>query len=168
LRGYSRAIDEDKGGLLLSVIGGKMSEGINFSDKLGRGVIVVGLPFPNIHSVEWKAKLEHVEKSAFGRQEATMMDAAFEGDSRARAKAAGREFYENSCMRAVNQSIGRAIRHQNDYAVILFLDRRFEDGRVRSKLPGWIQKGLVREAERKPFTEVMGGVSAFFRSKKAS
>ncbi|KAH0559276.1 hypothetical protein GP486_004207, partial [Trichoglossum hirsutum] len=156
LQEYSRAIDGDKGGLLLSVIGGKMSEGINFSDKLGRAVIVVGLPFPNIHSAEWKAKLEHVEKSAFDRREAATTDAASERASRTQAKAAGREFYENSCMRAVNQSIGRAIRHQNDYAVILFLDRRFEDERVRRKLPGWIQKGLVKDAERKPFTEVMG------------
>ena len=167
LQDYSKAIDGSKGGLLLSVIGGKMSEGINFSDKLGRGIIVVGLPFPNIHSVEWEAKLEYVEKAAFERQEAATRDATSEGALRARAKAAGREFYENACMRAVNQSIGRAIRHQNDYAVILLLDRRFEDERVRSKLPGWIQKGLTEEAGRKPFTEAMGSISAFFRSKKA-
>ncbi|KAH0542102.1 hypothetical protein FGG08_003482 [Glutinoglossum americanum] len=166
LQEYSKAIDGGKGGLLLSVIGGKMSEGINFSDKLGRGVIVVGLPFANIHSIEWKAKLEHVEKTAFERQEVDTTEATTEGASRARAKAAGREFYENACMRAVNQSIGRAIRHQNDYAAILLLDRRFEGERVRDKLPGWIQKGLVKESGSKPFTEVMGSLSAFFRSKK--
>jgi chromosome transmission fidelity protein 1 len=168
LQEYSKAIDGGRGGLLLSVIGGKMSEGINFSDKLGRGVIVVGLPFPNIYSVEWKAKLEHVEKRASERQEATKTYAASEGALRAQAKAAGREFYENACMRAVNQSVGRAIRHQNDYAAIILLDRRFEGERVRSKLPGWIQKGLVKEAGSKPFTGVMGSLSAFFRSKKVS
>jgi chromosome transmission fidelity protein 1 len=167
LQEYSRAIDRGRGSLLLSVTGGKMSEGINFSDKLGRGVIMVGLPFPNINSVEWKAKLEHVEKAAFSRQETTATEMTSGGMSSARAREAGREFYENACMRAVNQSIGRAIRHQNDYAAILLLDRRFEGERVRNKLPGWIQKGLVKDASRKPFTEVMGNLNAFFRSKES-
>ncbi|KAF4615540.1 hypothetical protein G7Y89_g15321 [Cudoniella acicularis] len=64
---YARAIDTGKGGLLLSVVGGKMSEGINFSDKLGRCVVIVGLPFPNIASAEWKAKIQYIESSTIER-----------------------------------------------------------------------------------------------------
>ncbi|KAI9816568.1 MAG: ATP-dependent DNA helicase chl1 [Pycnora praestabilis] len=154
---YSKAIDVGKGGLLLAVIGGKVSEGINFSDKLGRGVIVVGLPFPNIQSAEWKAKLEHIEQMASDG-----------GANQADAKAAGQEYYENACMRAVNQSIGRAIRHQNDYATIVLLDKRYHSSRIQGKLPGWIKSGLAEGAGRKPFAEVLQSLSIFFRSKRAS
>ena len=41
LREYASAIDSGLGGLLLCVVGGKMSEGINFSDKLGRAVVMI-------------------------------------------------------------------------------------------------------------------------------
>jgi chromosome transmission fidelity protein 1 len=38
---------KNHGALLLSVIGGKMSEGINFADDMARCVVVVGLPYPD-------------------------------------------------------------------------------------------------------------------------
>jgi hypothetical protein len=45
-------------------------------------------------------------------------------------------------MRAVNQSIGRAIRHRNDYSSIVLCDRRYvTDKNVWKNLPGWIRKG---------------------------
>lgn len=151
---YTKAISHGKGGLLLSVIGGKMSEGINFSDKLGRGVIVVGLPFPNIQSAQWKAKLEYVEKSTIDQ-----------GGSKDEGKAAGRDFYENACMRAVNQSIGRAIRHQNDFASIILLDRRYRTDRITSKLPGWIRQSIVQNKGDESFTDVVDSLEAFFQLK---
>lgn len=151
---YTKAINNGSGGLLLSVIGGKMSEGINFSDKLGRGVIVVGLPFPNIQNAQWKAKLEYIEKSTVDQ-----------GGSKDAGKAAGREFYENACMRAVNQSIGRAIRHQNDFATIILLDRRYKSERITSKLPGWIRQSVVRSKGDESFQDVIISLEAFFQSK---
>ena len=41
-------------------------------------------------------------------------------------------------MRAVNQSIGRAIRHSRDYACIVLADMRYEKPSVAKHLPKWI------------------------------
>ena len=161
---YAKAIDGNQGGLLLSVVGGKMSEGINFSDRLGRCVVIVGLPFPNIMSGEWKAKMSYIETATIER-----LEAAAEGTSSSRqaaGKVEAREFYENACMRAVNQSVGRAIRHKNDFASIIMVDGRFGKKGIRKKLPGWIRDGLVEGCEGKGFGELMGGLGTFFRSKK--
>lgn len=129
LGAYSASVAKGHGALLFAVVGGTLSEGINFSDALGRGVVVVGLPFPNPHSAEWKAKMQYIaaKESRIG------------GDG----KAAARDFFENSCMRAVNQCVGRAIRHKGDYAAILLLDRRYGTKRIQDKLPGWIKSSLT-------------------------
>jgi chromosome transmission fidelity protein 1 len=195
LSSYALAIDAGKGGLLLSVVGGKMSEGINFSDRLGRCVVIVGLPFPNIMSAEWKAKIEYIECATAARlaslsaaskdaeapprrepgknggAAAAALDARVFGKEEeeeisGRAKEAGRSFYENACMRVVNQSVGRAIRHREDYAAIVMVDKRFGNDRIRSKLPGWIREGLVPGAGEKGFGVLMGTLGGFFRGKR--
>ena len=171
---YAKAIDGGKGGLLFSVVGGKMSEGINFSDRLGRCVVIVGLPFPNINSAEWKAKIEYIERATLEKLTSEgESEGGYEGrekmsreDMTKKAKDAGREFYENACMRAVNQSVGRAIRHREDYAAILMVDRRFGREGIRGKLPGWIREGLVADAGEKSFAQLMGTLGVFFRGKK--
>ena len=164
LSGYSTAIDSGKGGLLLSVVGGKMSEGINFSDRLGRCVVIVGLPFPNINSAEWKSKMEYIELATSERLQSSA-DRMGKEEMTRKAKEAGREFYENACMRAVNQSVGRAIRHREDYAAILMIDKRFGSEKIKGKLPGWIREGLVPDAAEKNFGQLMGTLGSFFRGK---
>ncbi|XP_070612542.1 ATP-dependent DNA helicase DDX11 isoform X1 [Erythrolamprus reginae] len=111
------------GALLFSVVGGKMSEGINFSDDLGRCVIMVGMPYPNIKSPELQEKMAYLDK--------TMPKSA--------GQSPGSLLIENLCMKAVNQSIGRAIRHQRDFASIVLLDHRYTRPGVLNKLPRWIK-----------------------------
>ena len=37
----------------------------------------------------------------------------------------GSQWYDNQAFRAVNQAVGRAIRHKDDWGALLFLDPRF-------------------------------------------
>lgn len=109
-----------KGALLLSVIGGKMSEGINFADDMARCVIIVGLPYPDITDPELQEKMAALDRSPS-------------------SGLTGKSYYQNLCIRAVNQSVGRAIRHANDYAAIMLLDERYStDSRVWKALPAWL------------------------------
>ncbi|KAG9290759.1 hypothetical protein G9A89_011722 [Geosiphon pyriformis] len=137
------------GALLLSVVGGKMSEGINFSDRLGRGVVMVGLPYANMNSPQLKEKMKYIDQMPRSR--------GCNGHS------TGKDYYENLCMRAVNQSIGRAIRHKNDYAIIVLVDGRFNTPRTRQKLPGWIKDSVV---ECSSFGKLIAKTGEFFRNWK--
>jgi chromosome transmission fidelity protein 1 len=138
---------------------------------------MIGLPFPNAQTPEWRAKLRHVEQVAYSFYETLPSDPPVGTDiaplsdtqKKALTKAAGREFYENACMRAVNQSIGRAIRHREDYATIVLIDKRYTSPSIQDKLPGWIKTGLVSVDVTKGegrFADLMKGCSAFFRGRK--
>ncbi len=54
----------------------------------------------------------------------------------------GQLYYEALCFKAVNQSIGRAIRHSKDYAVLVLADLRYARSSSQSSLPGWIARQL--------------------------
>ncbi|XP_029768682.1 ATP-dependent DNA helicase DDX11 isoform X1 [Terrapene carolina triunguis] len=138
------------GALLFSVVGGKMSEGINFSDDLGRCVVMVGLPYPNIKSPELQEKMAYLDKTMVGPRTA--------------GQPPSKMLIENLCMKAVNQSIGRAIRHQKDFASILLVDHRYARPSVFNKLPQWIKE----RTEIKPtFGLAFAALRKFHHEKKS-
>ncbi|KAG8067522.1 hypothetical protein GUJ93_ZPchr0005g14896 [Zizania palustris] len=148
------------GALLLAVVGGKISEGINFSDGMGRCVVMVGLPYPSPSDVELTETIKHIEhlsNSVFvgaGNSSNNRYDDECKlqpgFDILRKCNKGGREYYENLCMKAVNQSIGRAIRHVNDYAAMLLVDSRYANTSLNmssscptDKLPHWIKSRLT-------------------------
>ncbi|XP_061577917.1 ATP-dependent DNA helicase DDX11 [Cololabis saira] len=135
------------GALLFSVVGGKMSEGINFSDELGRCVVMVGMPYPNIKSPELQEKMAYLDAHL----------------PHSKGKSPGHALVENLCMKAVNQSIGRAIRHRGDYSSIVLCDRRYSRPATLSKLPTWIKD---RVSTHTTFGPAFAALRKFFVEKK--
>ena len=151
------------GGLLLSVVGGKMSEGINFSDGLGRCVVMVGLPYPNARDPELLERLRFIGRPGSALQERNL-NAAQPSGTVLKPGTRAWDFYENLCMKAVNQSIGRAIRHRGDYAAIVFADRRYcSGGGAAAKIPAWIAQSF-RATEN--FGQAYGALAQFFRKRR--
>lgn len=151
---YSRCIQRcttspcgQSGALLFSVVGGKMSEGINFSDDLGRCVVMVGMPYPNIKSPELLEKMDYLDKNM----------------PHIGGRSPGRSLVENLCMKAVNQSIGRAIRHRGDYASVVLLDHRFSRPSTLQKIPEWIRTSTQIHTS---FGPAFASIRKFFLEKK--
>lgn len=151
---YAQEIQVKGGAILFSVVGGKMSEGINFSDELARAVIMVGLPFPNAFSGELIAKRQFIESSTLAK-----------GGTKAMALENARNFYENICMRAVNQSIGRSIRHIGDYSVIFLIDQRYGSERIQKKLSGWVKQRIESPGNCTHIEQALEQTKQFFRNK---
>lgn len=54
----------------------------------------------------------------------------------------GEEWYLMGTVRAVNQALGRVIRHAMDYGMIFLLDTRYTDHKMRKELPDWIAHSM--------------------------
>uniref|UniRef100_A0A7N0UY48 Helicase ATP-binding domain-containing protein n=1 Tax=Kalanchoe fedtschenkoi TaxID=63787 RepID=A0A7N0UY48_KALFE len=169
------------GAMLLAVVGGKISEGINFSDGMGRCIVMVGLPYPNPSDIELIERIKHIEGLGESNVSKSLGVSASHicnsGDGQIgfhilrNCKRRGKEYYENLCMKAVNQSIGRAIRHIDDYAAILLVDSRYATNSSTSnahhptnKLPQWIKDRLVSTTSN--YGEVHRLLHQFFKFNK--
>ncbi|PVV04678.1 hypothetical protein BB560_000817 [Smittium megazygosporum] len=108
LLGYKDSIKRSGGAVLLAVVSGNMSEGIDFSDELARMVVMIGIPYPNLSSAELKEKIRYYQqKHSEGKEDIPKKDNRESETNEFRMNKVGFEYYENLCIRAVNQSIGK-------------------------------------------------------------
>jgi chromosome transmission fidelity protein 1 len=72
----------------------------------------------------------------------------------------------DTAMKLVNQSIGRALRHRDDYAAILLVDERYRQIELERRLPTWLQRSLptVRDAS---FGDLQRRLTKFFVERAA-
>ena len=115
------------GALYIAVCRGKVSEGLDFADNNARAVICVGIPFPHIKDPQVKLKMTYNDKR--NNSNKTILT--------------GREWYEIQAFRAINQALGRCIRHRRDWGAILMVDQRY--GQIRryvNSLSKWVRNDV--------------------------
>ncbi|XP_008292635.1 regulator of telomere elongation helicase 1 [Stegastes partitus] len=147
--GYYNKVNgsESKGATFFAVCRGKASEGLDFADTFGRGVVITGLPFPPKMDPRVVLKMQFLDEMS--RKKAPGLKYL-----------SGQEWYRQQAFRAVNQAIGRVIRHKEDYGAIFLCDQRFRNADVRAQLPSWVRPH-VRLHDG--FGNVVRDVSQFFR-----
>ncbi|ESN91790.1 hypothetical protein HELRODRAFT_189813 [Helobdella robusta] len=115
IRSYYEVIDRTSndgtdgltGALLLAICRGKVSEGIDFADNHARAVVLVSIPYPNIKDSQVNLKKEYNDMKSN------------------KGLLSGREWYDIQAFRALNQALGRCIRHRNDWGAVILIDNRY-------------------------------------------
>lgn len=103
LREYCDNVNDGAGSLFIAVFRGKVSEGLNFSDSFARTVITVGIPYPKLDGprvVLTRSYLNNLETGS------------------------GQEWYRAQAFMALNQAVGRCVRHSSDHGAIIMIDSR--------------------------------------------
>jgi regulator of telomere elongation helicase 1 len=137
------------GAAFFAVCRGKVSEGLDFANANGRAVIVTGIPYAAAMDPKVKLKKEYQNRAYATRHQSPQPIECINGD----------EWYKQQALRAVNQAIGRVIRHKDDFGAILLCDQRFS-GQV-SQLSKWMRPH-VKVYDK--FGEVVSNLVKFFRA----
>uniref|UniRef100_A0AAF5DIC2 Helicase ATP-binding domain-containing protein n=1 Tax=Strongyloides stercoralis TaxID=6248 RepID=A0AAF5DIC2_STRER len=132
---YKRAIKNPSqisstctGAVMFAVFRGKISEGIDFPDDMARCVISIGIPYPNYGDPQIREKRNY--NQLFCKQKKLLNSS---------------EWYKTQAFRALNQALGRCLRHRNDWGIILLVDYRFSDETHKndiSMISKWVVENL--------------------------
>ncbi|XP_069390680.1 Fanconi anemia group J protein isoform X2 [Paralichthys olivaceus] len=112
------------GALLIAVCRGKVSEGLDFTDDNARAVVTIGIPFPNIKDLQVELKMKYNDQH------------------RSRGLLPGNRWYEIQAYRALNQALGRCIRHRNDWGALILVDDRYKNNpnKYITGLSKWVRQ----------------------------
>ncbi|XP_031265333.1 regulator of telomere elongation helicase 1 homolog [Pistacia vera] len=119
------------GAVFFAVCRGKVSEGLDFADFAGRAVVITGMPFATLTDPKVRLKREFLDLQAQSQRE------GYKGLKL--PVLTGEDWYNQQASRAVNQAVGRVIRHRHDYGAIIFCDERFAHSNRQSQISLWIQ-----------------------------
>ena len=122
---YTRAAESSQGAIMLAVFRGGLSEGANLADASCRGVVIAGLPLPPPMGAKVKLKREFLNE--------------LHGQS---GPVSGDSWYNRQAIWAVNQALGRAIRHTNDYGAVILCESRFCVSQWSGELSAWARPAL--------------------------
>ena len=151
---------EYNGAAFFGVCRGKASEGLDFSDRAGRAVIICGIPFANAVDPQVKLKKEVLNsKLAESRNRAIPAKSGSDAE-----RISGDAWYVQQAMRAVNQAIGRVIRHKDDFGAVILCEERFGQPRHVNQLSKWLRDDVVTYGS---FGDATKSLSDFFRSQRA-
>jgi fanconi anemia group J protein len=123
-----RQNDQNNGAIMFAVYRGRASEGLDFSDNYCRAVIAIGIPFPNYKDTQVDLKIKYNNRYC-----------------KERGLLTGDKWYEIQAYRAVNQALGRCIRHRNDWGSIIMIDERYvkQKEKYSSGLSKWIRSRFI-------------------------
>jgi regulator of telomere elongation helicase 1 len=147
IKSYYETVSIRKGAIYMAVLRGKVSEGLDFNDNNARAVIICGIPFPPYMDPRVVLKKSYLDLNRNKENELQT----------------GSEWYILEAVRAVNQAIGRVIRHKDDYGAILLCDSRFHN--YKTQLSKWIQPHLQAQNRNDTnFGKIIGELARFFRN----
>ncbi|XP_039986589.1 Fanconi anemia group J protein isoform X3 [Xiphias gladius] len=140
---YCEEKGQTDGALLIAVCRGKVSEGLDFTDDNARAVVTIGIPFPNIKDLQVELKMKYNDQHC-----------------KSRGLLPGHRWYEIQAYRALNQALGRCIRHRNDWGALILVDDRYSNNpnKYITGLSKWVRQ-LVQHHDT--FSNAMRSLVAF-------
>ena len=124
--------------MIIPTITKTTTSGIDFKDRKARLVAITGLPFPPYMDPRVQLNKKFLDENPqFGLK--------------------GQEWYKLQATSAINQAVGRVIRHKEDFGGIVLLDERF--AHMKDALSLWLRSFFTVHNN---FGQAAGSLTKFF------